>query len=160
MKPGPIILGLMAAAILMAGCVGCQSQRQPARDAENAQVVEAIRQAHGLEAELFRSPGAAVDRKAVYRHFRRGFSHDLAMRLTEHVWIGGEIGLRPGEPVMAVPEEITVTAVSDSRATAVFSTPPWMMEAWGFGRYTIVSLMREDGRWIITGERGTQQPHQ
>ena len=160
MKPGSIILGLMAAAILMAGGVGCQSHRQPVNDAENAQIAAAIRQAHGLEAELFRSPSATIDRETVYRHFRRGFSHDLALRLTEHVWIGGEIGLRPGEPVMAVPEEITVTAVSDDRATAVFPTPPWMMEAWGFGRYTVVSMKREDGRWIITSERGTQQPHQ
>jgi hypothetical protein len=59
---------------------------------------------------------------------------------------------------MAVPEKIAVTAVEAKQATAVFRTPSWMMEVWGRGRYTVVSLMREDGRWIITEERGTPLP--
>jgi len=148
---------LLAALLAAMVSAGCQPHRQPARAVENAEIVAAVKYAHGLEAELFRSPESFPGRDAVQRHFRQGFSEDLAQRLAEHVWIGGDIGLRPGEPVMAAPDKVTVTAVEGGRATAVFQTPPWMMETWGFGPYTIVSLARENDRWVISAERGSAQ---
>jgi hypothetical protein len=108
-------------------------------------VKAAVIMANSLERDYWEDPSAFSDWDAVYAHFRRGYSAEIAERMTRFTLDND------GDFATWVPDEVHVVEVTDSSALAYFDTPPefGLDGLWGFEDYMVVRLRREDGRWII-----------
>lgn len=122
-------------------------------------VKAAVIMANGLERAYWENPSAFSGWDAVYAHFRRGYSKEIAERMTEFTLDND------GDLATWVPTEVHVAEVDNDSALAYFKTPPefGLDGLWGFEAYMVVRLRRENGRWIIdwatdsaTPPRGTR----
>jgi len=67
-------------------------------------IISAVKYALGLEKRLIDNRSAFDSKEQVYKHYREGFTPEMAKRLTEYSWAGNGIGLRASERTMEVPE--------------------------------------------------------
>lgn len=120
---------------------------EPARavDAAEQAIVDAVRRAYALEQQYWRDPLAFPSWDALYAHYRRGFSANIAEEMTEFTLSGD------GDLATWIPDTVHVIAHDADTATAWFPTPPeyGLDGIWGFEPYMVVRLRREDGGWII-----------
>jgi hypothetical protein len=158
------------------GCQTADSQHQSAQDAETVvtlksshsskkrrldrrsalknEVVTAVKYALSLEKQLFAHGSAFKSKKQVYQHYRQGFGPNIAKKLTEYSWSGGEMGLKPGDPTIEPPKIVEVSQINANKAVAYYKTPKWQREVWGTEKFTVVKLKREKGRWVIWEAKG------
>jgi hypothetical protein len=151
---GALALGETALALLLAALLAVAA---PPTDA-GADPAEAVRaaviMANGLERSYWEDPSAFSGWDAVYAHFRRGYSAEIAERMTEFTLDND------GDMATWVPDEVQVVEVGERSALAYFDTPPEFGPngLWGFAAYMVVRLTREDGRWVIDWATDSETP--
>jgi hypothetical protein len=136
-----------AATVLLIGhSMTCAAEEPAETDQARIQEVKAaVVMANSLERDYWEDPSAFSGWDAVYGHFRRGYSAEIAERMTEFTLNSD------GDLATWVPDEVHVVEVDDSSALAYFDTPTefGLDGLWGFERYMVVRLRREDRRWVI-----------
>jgi len=120
-------------------------------------VIAAVRLAYSLEEKLWEQENKIDEKEDVVTFFRKGFSEELARDYADYIWIDerGKNGtryrmLRAGDPVLILPEIITVVRVEEDRATVLLkydesTEGPVTWEA----HTDTVTLRREQDRWKI-----------
>lgn len=141
--------------VTLKGSHSSKRQRLDRRSALKREVVMAVKYALSLEKRLFAQGSAFKSEKQVYQHYRQGFGPDIAERLAEYSWAGGEMGLKPGDPTMEPPKTVEVSQINANKALAFYKTPKWQREVWGTEKFTVVKLKKEKGRWVIMEAKGT-----
>lgn len=139
---------LLALVMVCAGCTSVAPPAEPEARTVEADVVQAVRFAFGLEAALFANADVVASRTDVAAHFRQGFGADLADDFADYFWHRDR--LRTGEPALVVPDSVTVFDAAGDTARAYFPTPSALRSTWDLPRYTVVSLRRTGTRWIVT----------
>ncbi|MGB5835287.1 MAG: hypothetical protein WBG92_25325, partial [Thiohalocapsa sp.] len=113
-----------------------------AENAETRQIADAVIQAYSLEAEYWRDPRRFGSWDKLYAHYQRGFSPDIAEQMTEFTLDND------GDMATWVPQEVVISGHDGEFALAWFRTPRDFVDGpWGFQRYMVVRLRREDCRW-------------
>jgi len=133
-------LVLVAQSVMSCAAEPAETEQQRIDDVKAAVIM-----ANGLEREYWDNPSAFPDWDAIYAHFRRGYSAEIAERMTAFTLDND------GDLATWVPNDVHVVEVDDNSALAYFDTPPdfGLDGLWGFEAYMVVRLRREDGRWII-----------
>jgi hypothetical protein len=116
-----------------------------APDAAEQQIIDAVVLAYSLEAGYWRDPNAYPTWDSLYGYYRRGFSADIAERMTEFS-LSNE-----GDMATWIPSQVHVVDHGPRFALAWFRTPQDFGKdsPWGFEPYMVVRLRREDGRWVV-----------
>lgn len=135
---------LAASVATFASCSGPRIVHDPAAD-----IISAVQYAHGLEQYIWSHRDEFRDREAVFRHYRTGFSEELAVNLTSYTWPEGHREMRPGDITLLPPETVYVVEVSEDYARAYFPTPDTMKELWGQEDFTVIDLQKEGDRWVV-----------
>jgi hypothetical protein len=133
---------------------GGDSKAKRPGSALKQEVIAAVRYALGLEQRLLENPSDFRSRNQVYEHFRKGFSHEMAERLTRHSWADDGSGPRSRGRVMEPPDTVHVSRIDASTATAFYETPKWIREMWGRKSFTVIDLARDEGLWVVVRARG------
>lgn len=123
-----------------------------------SEIIAAVKYALSLERRLFVHRSAFNSRDQVYTHYRKGFGPEIASRLTEYSWAGGEKGLRTGERSMEVPKRVEVSKIDTDEAIAFYETPEWIREMRETKKFTVVTLKKEKGRWVIVEAKRVSSP--
>ncbi|NIM50874.1 MAG: hypothetical protein GTN62_10585 [Gemmatimonadales bacterium] len=123
--------------------------REPLSTPLAAEIARATMRAYALEAQLYAAPQRAHSRDDVVRHYRRGFSVELADRLADYSWWPEGQALRMTESALAVPDSVVVLSIAGDEAVVAHRTPIALRDYWQFEDYMLVRLQREDGQWII-----------
>jgi len=120
---------------------------------QQREVIEALREAYGLEGSLIERLGAfdTISRDDVYAHYRRGFGDQLARELTDYSWQPEIHRVRATDRALTVPDSVGVLELKSDRALVGWIPPTTFRRQWGAPRCLIDRLVREDGRWIIQG---------
>lgn len=125
-------------------CTAAGGTSAPAEDAQTRRIADAVIQAYGLEAEYWRDPQRFGSWSELYAHYRRGFSADIAERMTEFTLAND------GDMATWIPSEVRVAEHDGEFATAWFPTPGDFIDGpWGFQPYMVVRLRLEGDRWVI-----------
>ncbi len=119
-----------------------------------AEVRAAVIMANGLERAYWDNPSALSGWDAVYAHFRRGYSAEIAERMTAFTLDND------GDMATWVPDAVQVVEVDEDSALAYFNTPAefGLDGLWGFEAYMVVRLRREAERWIIDWATDSAKP--
>ena len=139
---------------LLVSAVFAENQRPPAppqalevmtgAPAGEQAVANAVIGAYSLETEYWRDPRRFRTWDELYAYYRQGFSDDIAEQMTEFTLEDG------GDMATWVPSAVHVVDHGDAFALAWFATPTDFRQGiWGFERYMVVRLRREDGRWVV-----------
>ena len=123
-------------------------------DAAEQQIIDAVVLAYSLEAGYWRNPKAYPTWDSLYAYYRRGFSPDIAERMTEFS-LSNE-----GDMATWIPCQVHVVDHGPRFALAWFRTPEDFGEdsSWGFEPYMVVRLRREDGRWVVYWATDSSEP--
>jgi hypothetical protein len=127
----------------------CSVALRPA-SADQQDVIDALKAAYGLEGALFqRASLDTISREEVYAHYRRGFSADLAQRLTDYSWQPESHMLRATDRALTTPESVGVLEAKSDYALVAWIPPSTFRRQWSVPRCLVDPLVREDGRWIV-----------
>ncbi|MCG6941099.1 MAG: hypothetical protein LJE69_07600 [Thiohalocapsa sp.] len=118
------------------------------------EVIDAARFAYGLETDYWQHPDAYRTRDQVYRHYRQGFSPDLAAAMTDHT-LSGDADLATW-----VPKQVFVAELRANEALVWFPTPPTFGKGglWDLDDYMVLRLHRDGGRWVVYWGRDQSAP--
>lgn len=123
-----------------------QAVGQAAGQSDEQAIVDAVILANRLERDYWADPHAFPSWDSLFSHYRRGYSADIAERMTDYT-LAGE-----GDLATWVPSDIHVVEHDADTALAYFPTPADFGAGsfWGFDAYMIVRLRREESkRWVI-----------
>jgi hypothetical protein len=134
-----------------------QQEKADSFTEEEKEVIAAVYFAYSLEEELWEREEDIDEKEDVVVLFRQGFSDELAGRFADYVWIeergkGGTHyrALRPGEPVLVMPDDIVVEQIEEDKAILLlkYKENPEGPLTWE-AHTDIVTMRREDGMWKI-----------
>lgn len=128
------------------------------RLASESAIVSAVKYALSLEKRLLDHGSEFRSKEQVYQHYRKGFGREMAKKLADYSWASDEIGLRATERTMEVPQIVEVARIHREEAIAFFSTALWMREMRGSKRFTVVTLKKEKGRWVVMDAKRVSSP--
>ena len=151
---------IAAVAVLFFSCdktMDKSEESSPPVGKTDKDIISAVQYAYSLEEELWEHEQSIEEKEDVVTLFRKGFSVELARKYADYIWIEerGKKGtryrlLRATDPVLILPETITVLSVGDDRATAVLkyeedTEGPLIWEA----HTSTVTLRLEPDGWKI-----------
>jgi hypothetical protein len=122
-----------------------------------SEIIAAVLEAYSLEDQLYAAPGQYTSWDDVYRHYRQGFSEEIAGNLADYSWRQEGGVLRETEKVMQVPGGVVVLELSDTHAVVAYPTTDVMLELWGAGKFTLDRLQLEDDHWVIVESNTTDE---
>ena len=114
------------------------------------EIVDAVIFANSLEKIIWASPEKFNSRKIIFDHYRKGFSKEIAFRMTDHTW-SDSLGLKAGDYATWPPDNVFVIKYDKNFATAYYETDEVFRDdiTWNRGKYSIVNLRKENNQWII-----------
>ncbi len=135
-------------ALLMISFAGCSGLSEEEKADLKTELRSFVRYANNLEKDIFENEENFDSQEAVFEHFRKGFSIDLATDITAYLWEDGS--LNASEIILAQPEsEIFFIKLKADEAEVYYETPEKLRDVWGLKRYKIDKLRKEDNGWVI-----------
>lgn len=102
------------------------------------------------EKELFKNRDNWQTKEQVYEFYRQGFTEKIARGLADYSWNEKLETLAPGDTSLFLPEdEVYVLKRNRHSAQLWHKTPEDRVVIWNSNKYTVVTLVLENGVWII-----------
>ena len=76
-----------------------------------------------LERMIFDFKDNFKTRTDVYEFFKQGFGPSIAEKLTDNIWSGDKVELRPGDEIMESPDTVNFKSITPNSAVISFKTP-------------------------------------
>ena len=102
-----------------------------------------------LESMIFELRENFRYRTDVYQFFRQGFGPSISEKLTDNIWTGNKVELKPGDKIMKSPDTVHIKNISPNSAVISFETPENRKHIWGYSEFTELVFKKEGDRWKL-----------
>ncbi len=113
------------------------------------ELVSAVVTINNLDKDLFKLVDVLTERQSVIDFFEKGFTHDIAVKLTDWHWSDESGSLVAGERVLSTPDTVCILSLFGDSAVVYYPFYPIMGS--DSVAFNIDSLVKKNNVWKIHG---------